>query len=92
MQMRRAWKPLVLAAATMIAASSLFYSCKKIDPKELVPRKPVIEDTIMLGKAKFVKIGKREFKVKLPMGDTIKKDTLNCWEKEAPLPSVKSLR
>ena len=88
--MRRAWKPLVLAAATMIAATSLFYSCKKIDPRELIDKKPVAEDTTSFGKMKFKEIGIRKFEDAAPMGDTIKKDTLQNWEKELPLPSARN--
>ena len=80
--MRRAWKPLVLATA--VAAFSLFYSCKKIDPRELIGKKPVAEDTTSFGKMKFKEIGARQIE--------IKKEPVRAWswEKELPLPSTKN--
>ncbi len=71
MQIRRAWKPLVLATA--VVAFSLFYSCKKIDPRELIGKKPV--DTTSIKKTAFKAIGLRKFADAAPMGDTINKDT-----------------
>ena len=73
MHLKRAWKPVALAAVFM--ASSLSYSCKKFDPREYLDRKPVAEDTATFGKGKFVEIGKRAFADAKPMVDTIKNDT-----------------
>ena len=74
MQMKRVWKPLVLAVA--IGATSLFYSCRKFDPGEYLDGKQSIEDTATFGKKKFMVIGKRAFADTKPMADTISTDTL----------------
>jgi hypothetical protein len=73
MHLKRVWKPLVLATA--IAATALFYSCKKFDPREHIS-KPAIEDTTVFEKKKFLEIGKRAFSSEKPMADTLMKDTL----------------
>ena len=71
MQLKRAWKPVALAAAVAIGAFSLLYSCKKFDPHEYLNRKPVPEDTATFGKKKFIEIGKRTFTDEKPLADTI---------------------
>jgi len=82
MHLKRAWqspacsrwaKPLALAA--VFAAASLFYSCRKFDPREHIAQKQAVEDTVALGKAAFREIGKREFKDETPMADTMKDGT-----------------
>jgi len=60
-----------MAAAVVIGAFSLFYSCKKFDPHEHLNRKPVPEDTATFGKTKFIDIGKRTFTVEKPLADTM---------------------
>ena len=67
MQLRRAWKPIILATA--FAATSLFYSCKK-DPTEIwrEKQKPGIADTNKWENKKILDLKMAKIE---PLADTV---------------------